>query len=316
MTTHQTTDGDGESTDVDEEWFIVLNPVSGSADHGERVRSLAAEYGYAVEATQEPGDAAELTREAVDAGATGVAACGGDGTVHEVVDGLARADALDDVTFGVVPGGTGNDFASNVGVQTIDHAFEVLDRGERREIDLGVADDESFVNSCIAGLTAQTSSATSSEMKEQYGTFAYVAAGLQTVRDFDPLHVELVVERPVEAEPTTWTGDALCLLVGNARRFTREGGQANVEDGLFEVTVVEDMPTTKMVTEAAVQQFVGGETENVTQLTGDELHVTGREDEDIEFSLDGEIREHGELSMRVRPRALNIAVGEAYDPAP
>ncbi|MDS0293753.1 diacylglycerol/lipid kinase family protein [Halogeometricum luteum] len=317
MTAHETTDGDREATaPSDGEWRIILNPVSGSGDHAERVESLAAERGYAVERTEEPGDAVEFAERAGREGAERVAACGGDGTIHNVVEGLGRADALDDVTFGVVPGGTGNDFATNVGIRDVEHAFELLESGDRRRIDLGVADGELFTNSCIAGLTAQTSSETSSDMKERFGTLAYVASGFKTVREFDPLHVELEVERDVAAQSTTWTGEALCILVGNARGFARGGGQANVEDGLFEVTIVNDMPTSKMLTEAAVQQFIGSDTENVTQLTGDELHVTGREGEDIEFSLDGEIREHRDLSMHVRPRALSVVVGDAYEPEP
>ena len=313
MTTEPTdTGGRTERTD---DWRIVLNPVSGSGDHAERVEALAAERGYTVERTESGGDAMRFAKRAGEEGAAKVAACGGDGTVHNVVEGLARADALDDVTFGVVPGGTGNDFASNVGVRSIEHAFEVLDTGERRRIDLGVADDELFTNSCIAGLTAETSSETSSDMKEQFGTLAYVAAGFKTIREFEPLHVELEAKSDAEAQSTRWTGEALCILVGNARRFAGGGGQANVEDGLFEVTVVEDMPTSKMLTEAAVQQFVGGETENVTQLTGSEFHVSGREGKAIEFSLDGEIREHRELSMHVQPKALETVVGEDYDPA-
>lgn len=313
---YETTDGDREATARTDDWRIILNPVSGSGDHAERVESLAAERGYAVERTEAPGDATRFAERAGREGATKVAACGGDGTVHNVAEGLARADALDDVTFGVVPGGTGNDFAANVGVRDIDHAFELLETGERRRIDLGVADDELFTNSCIAGLTARTSSETSSDMKEQFGTLAYVAAGLKTVREFEPLHVELEAKNDVEAQSTTWSGEALCILVGNARRFAGGGGQANVEDGLFEVTVVQDMPTSKMLTEAAVQQFIGRDTENVTQMTGSEFHVSGREGEGIEFSLDGEIREHRELTMHVRERALELVVGEAYDPSP
>ncbi|ELZ29981.1 diacylglycerol kinase catalytic region [Halogeometricum pallidum JCM 14848] len=318
MTTHETTDGDREATarTDDGEWRIILNPVSGSGDHAERVESLAAERGYTVERTEGSGDAIEFARRAGEEGARRVAACGGDGTVHNVAEGLARADALDDVTFGVVPGGTGNDFAANVGVRSVEHAFELLETGERRRIDLGVADDELFTNSCIAGLTAQTSSQTSSDMKEQFGTLAYVAAGLKTVREFEPLHVELEAKNDAESQSTTWSGEALCILVGNARRFTDGGGQANVEDGLFEVTVVQDMPTSKMLTEAAVQQFIGRDTENVTQMTGSEFHVSGREGKDIEFSLDGEIREHRELTMHVRERALELVVGPDYEPAP
>ncbi|SFR36372.1 diacylglycerol/lipid kinase family protein [Halogeometricum limi] len=311
-----TTTADTDHSPTNNTWRIVLNPDSGSADHAERVRSLAAERGYTVRETRKAGDAATFVSEAVSEGVTRIAACGGDGTVHNVVDGLGRADALGEVTLGVLPGGTGNDFADNIGVESIDHAFELLESGETRRLDLGVADDELFTNSCIAGLTAQTSAETESEMKQRFGRLAYVVAGLQTVREFEPLRVEIDAEGASGTDAERWSGEALAILVGNARRFTGAGGQANVEDGLFEVTIVEEMPTSEMLTEAAVQRFFGGETDRVTHLRSDRLRVTSHEREQIEFSLDGEMREHHDLSMTVRPKALAVVVGERYDPSP
>ncbi|RDI69777.1 diacylglycerol/lipid kinase family protein [Halopelagius longus] len=318
MTDNHTTLGSSKSETApneDEGWCIVLNPVSGTGDHGEEVRSLAAERGYAVRETEEAGDAMALAEEAAEEGVSRVAACGGDGTVHEVVRGLDRADALDEVTFGVVPGGTGNNFAGNIGVRSVEHAFEVLETGERRRIDLGVADGEPFVNSCIAGLTSKTSSETSPELKERVGTLAYVITGIQQAATFDPLHVAIDIETGPEMDPKTWEGDALCLLVGNARHFPR-GGQANVEDGLFDVTIVEEMPTPEMLTEAAAQRLFGRETEHVTQLTAERLEITHQQGESVEFSLDGEISAHRRLNLSVRPRELTVAVGPEYEPLP
>ncbi|WP_227380753.1 diacylglycerol/lipid kinase family protein [Haladaptatus halobius] len=304
------------SHDDGNEWWIILNPASGSADHAAEVRSRAADRGYIIRETEEEGDAVALAKEAADKDAELVAACGGDGTIHQVVYGLTQADSLTDVTFAVIPGGTGNNFAQNIGVMNIEHAFELLGAGERRRIDLGIADGEPFTNSCIAGLTAKTSAETSSDLKKRFGTLAYVISGLQQAADFDPLHVEIDAQEMSETNPATWTGDALCILIGNARRFTGGGGQANVEDGLFEITIVEEMPTNDLLTEAATQRLFGQETEHVTQLTTEQLEITSQQDKDIEFSLDGEIRTHQQLSLSVRPQELEVIVGTKYCPEP
>jgi diacylglycerol kinase family enzyme len=111
-------------------------------------------------------------------------AAGGDGTVNEVVRGVVRATALDRVTVGIVLGGTGNDFAGNVGITGIEQAFEVLDRGERRRVDFGVDDDRPFRNSCC-GLTAEASAETDPGQKERFGTVAYVLNTLRTLSEFD-----------------------------------------------------------------------------------------------------------------------------------
>lgn len=302
----------GESRD---RWHIILNPASGTGDHGAEVHSLASERGYIVKETESEGDAVALAKEAAENGVQRIAACGGDGTIHQVLVGIDRADALGGITFGVIPGGTGNNFAGNVGVRSIEHAFELLEGGERRRIDLGEADGEPFVNSCIAGLTSQTSSDTSSELKERVGTLAYVINGIQKAATFEPLHVAIDIQEGRDENSTTWEGDALCLLIGNARRFTT-GSQAHVEDGLFEVTIVEEMPTTEMLTEAAAQRLFGQETEHVTQLAAERLDITHKQDEGVEFSLDGEMRTHEQLTLDVRPGDLEVVVGPEYDPVP
>lgn len=309
---------DGDDTDS---CRIILNPTSGAADHVDEVRTRAETHGYEVEETSEAGDAIELAKEAAAEGVRTVAACGGDGTIQEVVRGLDEADAFEDVTFAVVPGGTGNNFAQNVGVRDIEHAFELLEGGERRRIDLGVADGEPFANSCVAGLTAKTSSETDSESKERFGTLAYVIACLQQAVEFDPLHVEIetggsAADASKSDGSTTWSGEALGILVGNARRFTDGGGQADVEDGLFEVTIVEEMATSEMLTEAAAQRVFGKETEHVSQHTAASLEIESRESNSIEFSLDGEISTHEQLSLHVRPRTLEVVVGPGYSPTP
>lgn len=293
---------------------IILNPASGTEDHADEVHSRATERGYTVVETKEPGDAVTLAKEAAEDDVRLLAACGGDGTIHQVIHGLDQGDALDDVTTAVIPGGTGNNFAQNIGVTSIEQAFELLEAGEKRRIDLGVADTEPFMNSCIAGLTAKTSSETDSDLKERFGTLAYAITGLQHAADFDPLHVAIDTNESTAAE-STWTGDALCILIGNARRFPG-GGQANVEDGRFDITIVEEMPTNEMLTEAAIQRFFGGETEHVTHITSEHLEIKHQQEEPIEFSLDGEISTHKQLSLHVRPRALEIVVGPEYTPEP
>jgi YegS/Rv2252/BmrU family lipid kinase len=295
--------------------ILVLNPVSGNGDHRERVRKLADEAGFTVLETCAANEAVAFGRLAAKAGADVVAAAGGDGTVNEVVRGLASADAFGDVTFGVVPTGTGNNFAGNVGVEGVEHAFEVLAGGERRRIDVATAGDELFVNSCIAGLTAEASAATSPEMKDRLGVLAYVLSGLRAVREFDAL--PLAVEADCPTDEKTWSGEAVMVLVGNARRFPAEGrSQANCEDGLLEATIIERTPPTNLLEEAALHRLFGDETEHVTRLLASELSIDVRRDEPVGFSFDGETEEYDALTMQTSERVLELAVGESYEPSP
>jgi YegS/Rv2252/BmrU family lipid kinase len=295
---------------------IVLNPVSGSGDHVDAVGDRALLTGFEVAETEGEGDAVDLARTAAAEGASLIAAAGGDGTLNEVVRGVAAADALDRVTVGVVPVGTGNNFAGNIGVGDVDEAFDVLEHGERRRIDLGVAEDHLFVNSCIAGLTADASGETDPELKNRYGILAYVVNSVQRLREYDGLRLSVDLWRDGETDPV-WTGDALLVLVGNGRRFSLQGNtQARVEDGLFDVTIVENAPTADLVEDAVLEGILGRETAETVRLRASGLELRSLEGDPIPFSLDGEMVETDSLSLDVHERALTMAVGEEYDPTP
>ncbi|MFC6903905.1 diacylglycerol kinase family protein [Halalkalicoccus tibetensis] len=298
----------------EDDCVVVVNPESGRGDDGiSRIRELAAEYGFELAVSEEPGDPVDLTRKAIEAGATRIGACGGDGTVNEVVRGIDAAGALEATLLGVIPGGTGNNFAGNVGVEGIEHGFELLAEGETRRIDLGVAGDQLFVNSSVCGLTADASESTSSDLKGRFGELAYVFNTIDRMRDFEsiPLHVH------AEDAGGSWDGNAMFVLIGNARRFPAGGNeQANVEDGLFEVTIIEDVSTGQLVRETATRRLLGGEVSSLHRLTASSLTVDVRGDEPVSFSFDGEIARFDELPCRVRPGALAVRVGDAYDPIP
>jgi diacylglycerol kinase family enzyme len=345
------TAADRTTTESDAERVLVLNPVSGTGDHVAEVRSRAADHGFEVRATEGEGDAIEFAREAAAAGASVVAAAGGDGTLNEVVRGIAAADRLDDVRFGVVPAGTGNNFAENVGVREIAHAFQIIEDGETREIDLGEANGGVFLNSCIAGLTADASAETDSEMKSRLGVLAYVLTTLRRLSEFDGMSLRVdaegVVDRAVEpdgvdtasdangSDPASdanggaqtpdangrgqsWDGTALLVLIGNARRFPQPGGgtQANVEDGLLDVTIVEGAPMGNALRENPVQRLLRGGEATITRLQTPSLSIEALDDEPVQFSLDGEIVSTADLDVSTRRRSLSLFVGDGYDPDP
>jgi len=302
-----TTGGDGERV-------LVLNPQSGSGDHAPEIHGRANERGFEVRETAAAGDAVDFAAAAAADGADLIAAAGGDGTLNEVVRGIDRADALDEVTFAVVPAGTGNNFAGNVGIRGIRHAFELIESGERRTIDLGYANGQPFLNSCVGGLTADASVNTSSELKDRLGVVAYVLSTLRTATEFDgmPLHVETSDEI---AE--TWRGDALIVLIGNCRRAPAGDGrtQANAEDGLLEVTIVEEAPTGDLARDAFAHRVLGADAAGTVTLRTPSMTVSTRGGE-INYSLDGELIAAADLQVRTERRRLRLPVGDAYDPDP
>lgn len=321
--------------------ILVLNPQSGDGKRSARARTLAEERGYDVRESRAEGDTLELAGEAAREGASTVAAAGGDGTLNEVVRGVAghdpaarrtRSDTVDpegrlgETTLGVVPCGTGNDFADNVAVRGVEHAFDVLENGRRRRLDLGsvrwTAEESAdslaetparpFLNSCACGLTAEASARTSPEAKRRLGVLAYVLSTLQRTRTFEGLQLDV---RAGPRNDPVWTGEALMLLVGNGRCFPGEGmRQANMEDGLLNVVVVRNRPALNYLTEGAVDRLLRRGASHLTRLKVNHLEVDASVPR--QFSLDGEFVEGRHLRADAHPGAMRFAVGEAYDPSP
>ena len=306
--------------------ILVLNPRSGDGKRSARARALAEDHGFDVRESRGAGETLELAREAAREGPSVVAAAGGDGTLNEVVRGVDAEGRLDGTTLGVVPCGTGNDFADNVGVRGVEHAFDVLAEGRRRRLDLGSArwpDDASaesltgaparpFLNSCVCGLTAEASARTTREAKRRLGVLAYVLSTLQRTRTFEGLQLDV---RAGPRNDPVWTGEALMLLVGNGRRFPGERmRQANMEDGLLNVVVVRNRPALNYLTEGAADRLLRRGASHLTRLKVDHLEVDAGVPR--QFSLDGEFVEGRHLRADARPGAMRFAVGEGYDPSP
>ena len=291
----------------------ICNPESGDGDHAGAVRRNLEARGFAVELTESPEDAVARGRAAGEDSVSEVAVAGGDGTINDVLRGLGRADALGEVTLSVVPVGTANLLADQIGVTDRQHAYEVADTGTKRRVDVGFADGEPFLVSCIAGLPADASLATSSDLKSRFGTLAFLLTGAQEAIEFDGL--DITVEAVGEDGPFTWSGSVTCLLVGNARKFIERGGQADMEDGLLDVAIVERMPTGNLVAEAIGHRLLAADTDGVTHVRAREITVDGH-GEPVTFSRDGEFAEHERLTITTAERLLELRVGPSYTPDP
>lgn len=299
---------------------LVMNPASGDGQHTASIYDLAGQYDFTVHETDSAADIVE-TAERTAPDASILAAAGGDGTLTRVVRGIDRADAFADTTFGIVPAGTGNSFAGNVGVTGLEQAFEVMVSGRRRRVDVGsvgvgdgggdggVGDDGGnapFLNSVVAGLTAESSAETDPDSKERWGVLAYAMTTVRTAADFDALRV--TIERP---DQEALECDAQLVLIGNGRRFPRPGGsQANLEDGLLDVSLLEDASTLQLAGDS-IRHAIGNGGDSVEEFTAPAVSVE-IDGPHHRISVDGEIESADALTAAVRPETLWLAVGDGY----
>ncbi|MDQ2052414.1 diacylglycerol kinase family protein [Natronolimnohabitans sp. A-GB9] len=308
------TDETGVEIAADPDRVLVCNPVSGTGDHAPEIRLRGLEHGFEVVETTAAGDARRLARQAAERGASLVAVAGGDGTVNEAVHGLVDADALETTDVAVIPTGTANLFAKRLGLWDIDRSFEILDRGHRRRIDVGFADERPFLNTCLAGLSAEANTATSDELKRRLGALAYVVTTIRLLPTYEgvPLRVTTDGESPTDASGSeTWLGNALLVLVGNAFRLPSisRRDESAFTDGQLEVTAIRERPSLEGIERGTLPGiFTDSTPRETTSVSIDTLA-----DDPVSFSLDGELFSSAGLEIGVRERCLSLFVDPADD---
>jgi diacylglycerol kinase (ATP) len=223
---------------------LILNPT---ANHG-RSRQKAADLGQLTanhnadwDGTKSPCHATELARLAGEQGYDLVVAVGGDGTVHEVINGLMQVPKETRPALGIVPLGSGNDFAHILGLPA-DPGEALLSavNGRPHSLDIGSVRDENdrleyFINTLGMGFDAVVTLHTK-KITALHGFMMYFAALIRTLfRNFD------LSDLHVETDQETWDLCTLMLALGNG---PREGGgfiitpDARLDDGLLNYVTI------------------------------------------------------------------------------
>jgi diacylglycerol kinase family enzyme len=285
---------------------VIVNPAKFAdvARFRAQVRAAMAERGWGdpMWLATTPADPGEgQARTAVAGGADLVVACGGDGTVTAIAAGLAGSGT----PMAVVPAGTGNLLARNLGLPLdVRGALGVALAGVNRELDVGVANGRPFLVMAGLGLDAQMLGSTSEPLKKRIGWVAYAVAGLAHLRD-RPMRVTLRADGgPPERR---W---ASAVIAGNVGRL--QGGVtllpgAAPDDGLLDVVVLTATGWAGWLAVAAhvlLRRRAGGP---VTRGAFRELRIDA--DREYPWELDGELMgATRQLAVAIRAERLLVRV--------
>lgn len=164
-----------------------------------------------------------------------VIAAGGDGTIHEVINGLAQVPTPP--TLGVLPIGTSNDFARALKIpRDMFAACEVIADGQTTPIDLGKHHDRYFINVAAAGRLSEVAFEAPSRLKTVMGPLAYYAKVLEKL---STLHKSFMVT--LKTEDRKWTEEILLLIIANSVSvggFGKLAPFAQLSDNLFDVILI------------------------------------------------------------------------------
>ena len=288
--------------------FVIVNPAAGSVkdvdELVERIRNL---LDAEVCITATPGGAIQSTKTALRKGCEMVVAAGGDGTLNEVVNGL-REDASA-IVLGLIPLGTGNDFARTLGLPTeVDEAIALLLAGHTRAIDLvRVTSDEMryFVNVSTGGFGGLVDENLTPEMKKTWGPLAYLRGAAAALPKLRAYRTTLFLDN---AESLTLS--LYDVVIANGRYVgsgTQIAPDASIDDGLLDIVLIPKRSPAELAVLAA-RVALGNHLSSPAIVFRRAAKITVNSRPRMWFNVDGELVGNVPAEFEVLPRALQFVV--------
>ena len=296
---------------------LIFNPVSGQGDAelelAQIKASLSNAFNLVVHETKPDISATDLAHQALEAGADLVIASGGDGTVSAVAAVLTNTE----VPLSIIPRGTANAIATAMSIPTDLHdACGVVTSGECHAIDIASCNDLPMVLLAGVGLEATVIEQVSRARKNSMGTWAYLIAGVQQLRDIPTF------EAVIETREKTISVQASAITVANLAPSTsilaQGPAQVIADDGLLDITIFSPQGLGDAIA-ASYELFRSALSEEATQrddigfLRSSYVKISTEPDQKV--VIDGEIV--GELPLEIRciPRGLKLLVPPEALPA-
>ncbi|HKP67774.1 MAG TPA: diacylglycerol kinase family protein [Pyrinomonadaceae bacterium] len=308
--------------------LVIVNPKSAGGSTRDKWSAIASDlrthFGpYNVAFTKGPGDGSEIAQRAAEAGREFVIACGGDGTVNEVANGILRSG--EDVEFGVFPSGTGGDFRRTLGMSREEReAARQLRDGETKRIDVGRVSftdhdgnptERYFLNVTSFGLAASIIERVKSSTSLSWlpldtvrGRASFALSTLQEVIALGATNVRVKIDDKEERSLQT-----VNFCVANSRYFG--GGmmiapKAKINDGFLDVINIGDINTAKIILNAyTLYRGTHLDLPEVKDTLAKRVEARPMNDgEEVHIEIDGELPGRLPAVYEVVPGALRVRV--------
>jgi diacylglycerol kinase (ATP) len=299
--------------------LIIVNPASAAGSTGRKWPALAVDirkhFGpFNCILTTKPGDAERIAAEESRMGRKFILACGGDGTISEVANGILSTG--EEVELGLLPRGTGGDFRKTLGLPgRIEDAALALNGGETRRIDVGEvtyinnqgsSETRYFINVASFGMGGEVVKRAESSSKTFGGAITFALATVTTTFSYSSPEVWL---KAGEEEERRFR--IVNVSVANGRYFgggMKIAPEAKLDDRLFDVIVVKS--TSKFEIIANVHRLYKGThltLPQITSLRSDRIEARPVDpDKEIRIEVDGEPLGRLPASFRISPKLLMV----------
>ena len=296
-------------------WFIIANPTSGNGKFSKNWNAIKAlltarEIPFKVAFTSHSTHEIQLVDDAVSKGFRTIICAGGDGTLHNVVNGIMmqRYVKTTEISLGVIPLGTGNDWIKTYNIPNNNaKAIEIIHKGKTVLQDVGkITTDNTtnyFVN--VAGLGFDAYVVQKTQAFKKLGSISYLFAGLSSLWNYKKATIEITINNKKIVTKSFMTIVGICKYCGGGMQFT---SYKSTSDGLFDVAIFKDLSFLELLKN--IKNIYKGDFKNEpkieTYLT-DKLTIKALDNNPF-LQADGEIIPHSTATFSIIPNALKCFV--------
>jgi diacylglycerol kinase (ATP) len=290
---------------------VIINPIAGLAENTEELRRkfdrLAPSEVHIT--SSEAGAAEKCARQAVMRGHELIVAAGGDGTLNEVINGIA--DRTSDVRVGLVTLGTGNDFARSISLpEKVDDCIDVIAAGNVKRIDLVRVNSDRvryFVNVSAGGFSGIVDEKLTPEIKQTWGPLAYLRCAAAALPQLRAYKTTIVFDGAETNSMNLYN-----VIIGNGRYVA--GGipvapEAVLDDGMLDIILIPEKPAGELAILIA-QILLGKHLASETIIYRRAAKVAVSSTPGMWFNVDGELVGNDPAVFEVMPRAIQFIVAE------
>jgi YegS/Rv2252/BmrU family lipid kinase len=309
--------------------LVIVNPKSAAGSTASHWAEIASDFrahfgAFQVAFTKKSGDGIALAKRGIEAGRKFIIACGGDGTINEIANGILETG--EDCELGILPSGTGGDFRRSLGIPTnAREAAKALRTGETKTIDVGRVtfcnfQDETveryFLNVSSFGLSASIIERVKTTGKMEWlpvalfrGKTSFAVSTLQEVLGLDYTTVLVKFDGAAEAKRL----NTMNFCVANARYFgggMKIAPKAKLSDGFLNVVNIGDIKTAKIILNAyTLYRGTHLNLKEVKSKLVKRLEVAPADkNQEVFLEIDGELLGKLPAKYEIVPNALKIRV--------
>lgn len=288
--------------------YVIFNPAAGSAGNKETIfKGLKRLKPSVISSTGSRGDAERFARRAIREKYDYIIAAGGDGTVNEVVNAMARDPKQ--ILLGILPLGTGNDFARSIGLsRSIGENISTLRRAKTKRLDMvRVRNNRTrhFINVAAGGFSGLISEKMTSQIKRTWGPLAYLRGAVAALSKLHAYKADITLD-----DGEQFSTELYNIVIANGR-FAAAGlpiaPAADVRDGLLDLILIPKLAAASLALLAA-EIVLGKHLSNQSIVFRRARKISVKARPKMWFNVDGELVGHVPAIFEVVPRALKVVV--------